>query len=95
MNGLREGFSNVSIYKLAKIKLVKIKWAYGKIDQYIEEFRSYTQQLNWNNEELVLFFYNGLHPRYQEEIGVTKESIITKCILFETSLNIKIRSKKS
>ena len=95
LDGLREAFSNVASYKLAKIKLAKIKQSYGKVDQYIEEFRSYTQQLNWNNEALVLFFYNGLHPRYQEEIEkdeifpVTLESIITKCILFETSLNTK------
>ncbi len=101
LNGLREAFSNVASYTLAKIKLVKMKQVYGKVDQYIEEFRSYTQQFNWNEEALVLFFYNGLHPRYQEEIEkaevfpVTLESIITKCMLFETSLTTRSTIKQT
>ncbi|OUM65803.1 hypothetical protein PIROE2DRAFT_7131 [Piromyces sp. E2] len=59
------------------------------------EFRSYSQLLNWNEEALALIFYNGLHPKYQEEINkmyqfsTTLEIIFTKCVLFEENMNIK------
>jgi len=50
---------------------------------------------------LTLIFYNGLHPRDQEEIQksevfpTTLESIITTCILFENSINIKNTIRQS
>ena len=101
LQGLRKAFSNVSSYKLAKIKLVNLKQTYGKINDYIEEFRSFTRQFNWDEESLTLFFYNGLHSKYQEEIDkievfpTTLESIITSCILFESSLTTKNKIKQT
>lgn len=95
LDGLRKAFTNVASAKLAKIKLVNLKQSYGKIDEYIEEFRSYIRQFNWSDETLALFFYAGLHTKYQEEINkaevfpVKLEDIITKAILFENSLNTK------
>ena len=93
--GLRKAFTNVASVKLAKIKLVNLKQSYGKINDYIEEFRSYTRQFNWNDEVLALLFYSGLHIKYQEEINKSEEfptkleDIITKAILFENSINTK------
>ncbi len=95
LNGLRTAFSNAASYKLAKIKLITLKQEYGKINNYIEEFRSYSRQFNWEEEALALIFYNGLHQKYQEEIQkmdtfpTTLESIITTCILFENTINTK------
>ena len=100
LNGLKEAFTNVASNKLAKINLVNLKQAYGKVNEYIEQFRSYTRQFNWNEEALVLFYYNGLHPRYQEEINksedfpVKMEDIITKTILFENSISAKNKIKQ-
>ena len=93
--GLKKSFSNIASYKLAKIKLTKLKQNYGKINDYIQEFRMLTTEFIWDEEALTLFFYNGLHPKYQEEIEkaenfpITLEDIITKCILFEGSLSTK------
>ncbi|KAG4092820.1 hypothetical protein H8356DRAFT_1357552 [Neocallimastix lanati (nom. inval.)] len=43
-----------------------------------------------NNEALVLFFFNGLHPKFQEEIEKMEEFPSnlndTKCILFENNI---------
>eukprot|EP00833_Pecoramyces_ruminatium_P007541 jgi/Orpsp1_1/1181573/evm.model.c7180000077753.1 len=95
IDGLRTAFNNVASIKLAKIKLIKLRQTYGRINDYIEEFRTYARNFNWDEEALTLIFYNGLHPKYQEEIEkaeifpVNLESIITKCILFENSLNTK------
>ncbi|ORX75601.1 hypothetical protein BCR32DRAFT_285053, partial [Anaeromyces robustus] len=44
--GLKAAFSNVASYKLAKIKLISLKQHYGKINEYIDEFRSYTRLFN-------------------------------------------------
>jgi len=43
LTGLKTAFSNVASYKLAKIKLMSLKQTYGKINDYIEEFRNYTR----------------------------------------------------
>ena len=92
LTGLRNAFNNVGSTKLAKIKLVTLKHNYGNINYYIEQFRTYSQPLGFQEESLALLFYVGLHPKYQEEIQKldlfpnTFESIITKCILFENSL---------
>ena len=43
----------------------------------------------------VLFFYNGLHPKFQEEIDKMEEfpsklsNIYTKCALFENNIKSK------
>ncbi len=101
LSGLREAFTNVESKKLAKINLVNLKQTYGHINDYIEQFRSYSRQFNWNEESLVLFYYNGLHPRYQDEINksedfpVKLETIITKTILFENSINTKNKIKQA
>ena len=101
LTGLKTAFSNVASYKLAKIKLMSLKQTYGKINDYIEEFRNYTRLFKWEEEPLTLIFYNGLHPRYQEEIQklevflTTLESIITTCILLENSIHIKNTIKQS
>ena len=100
LDGLREAFTNVASNKLAKINLVNLKQTYGKINDYIEEFRSYTRQFNWNEEALTLLYYNGLHPKYQEEVNKYEEfptkleTIITRTILFENSLNTKNKIKQ-
>jgi len=95
LSGLEKAFTNTSSVKLTKIKLVNLKQTYGKIDDYIEDFRSLIRQFNWNDEILALLFYSGLHTKYQEEINKAEEfptkleDIITKVILFENSLNTK------
>lgn len=95
LEGLKKAFTNVESKKLAKINLVNIRHTYGKINDYIDEFRSYSRQVSWDEEPLVLLFYNGLHPKYKEEINKIEEfptkleTIITKCILLENSLNTK------
>jgi len=101
LDGLKEAFTNVASNKLAKINLVNLKQSYGKINDYIEQFRNYSRQFNWNEEALALLYYNGLHPRYQEEINksedfpVKLETIITRTILFENSINTKNKLKQS
>jgi len=101
LDGLKEAFTNVASNKLAKINLVNLKQTYGKINEYIEEFRTLTRPFNWNEEALTLFFYNGLHPKYQEEINkseefpVRLEIIITKVILIENSINTKNKIKQA
>ncbi len=95
LDGLRISFSNVASYKIAKIKLLQLKHSYGKLNNYIDEFRSLSQQFKWDEEALTLMFFNGLHPRYQEEIEKSEvfptslESIITKYILIESSITNK------
>ena len=89
---LRESFNNVGSIKLAKIKLVSIKQNFGNINKYIDDFRNISLKLNFLDESFALFFYNGLHPKYQEEIQKldafpeTLEDMITKCILFENTI---------
>lgn len=98
---IKEAFPNIGSYKLAKIKMIKLKQTFGKINNYMEEFRSYSQLFNWNEEALTLIFYNGLHPKYQEEIDrmdvfpTTLEAIFTKCILYEESLSLKNKLNNS
>jgi len=92
---LKKAFPDVVSKKLKKIGLVNIKHSYGKINDYIDAFRKLTADLAWPEEPLVLFFYNGLHPRYKEEINKMEtfpekiEEITTKCILFEASQDSK------
>ncbi len=99
--GLRGAFNNVGSTKLAKIKLVTLRQNYGNINNYIEQFRTYSQPLGFDEEPLALLFYIGLHPKYQEEIQklesfpTTLESIITKCILFENSLKTTMKIRES
>ena len=89
---LRESFNNVGSIKLAKIKLVTLKQNFGNINKYIDDFRNISLKLNFLDESFALFFYNGLHPKYQEEIQKldafpeTLEDMITKCILFENTI---------
>jgi len=98
---LRKAFNNVASKKLAMIQLAKISHTFGKINDYIDEFRTLTTCLNWNEEALVLFFYNGLHPRFQEEIEKMDEfpsdlsTIYTRCILYENSLKSKGQLKSN
>eukprot|EP00833_Pecoramyces_ruminatium_P003909 jgi/Orpsp1_1/1177941/evm.model.c7180000063424.1 len=71
---LRESFSNVASRKLAKIQLVKLKHSYGKINEYIDQFRTLSNSLSWDEEALVLFFYNGLHPSFKKKLIKWKTS---------------------
>ncbi len=101
LNGLRVAFNDVGSCKLAKIKLIRLKQSYGNINKYIESFRTYSNRFNLDEESLTLLFYNGLHPKYQEEIEkmeqfpVELETIITKCILFESSMSIRNKLKQN
>ena len=100
IDGLKTGFRNVASVKLAKIELVNLKQDYGNINDYIEQFRNYIRQFNWDDETLTLLFYNGLHPNYQKEIDkaetfpVKLEDIITKCIIYESNQKTKSRIKQ-
>ena len=95
LDGLKAAFPNVESKKLAQIQLLELKHNYGNINQYIESFRAYSNQLDLEDKSLALFFYNGLHPKFKEEIKKmenlpnTLEAIITKCILLENSFKIK------
>ena len=94
---LRNAFPDLVSKKLKKINLVNLKHSYGKINEYIDSFRKLTADLAWPEEPLVLFFYNGLHPKFKEEINKMEkfpekiEEITTKCILFESSQESKAR----
>ena len=95
ISDIKKTFMNDVSKKLAKIQLVKLKHSYGKINDYIEKFKTLTTGLFWDEEALVLFFYNGLHPKFQEEIDKMEEfpttlgDIYTKCILFENNIKSK------
>ena len=99
--GLKGAFNNVGSVKLAKIKLVSLRHNYGNINKYIEEFRTLTCNLNFEEEPSALLFYVGLHPKYQEEIQKletfpeTLESIITTCILLENTLKNTMKIRES
>ncbi len=99
--GLKGAFNNVGSVKLAKIKLVSLRHNYGNINKYIEEFRTLTCNLNFEEEPSALLFYIGLHPKYQEEIQKletfpeTLESIITTCILLENTLKNSMKLRES
>ena len=94
---LKKAFPDVVSKKLKKINLVNLKHSYGKINEYIDSFRKLTADLGWPEEPLVLFFYNGLHPKFKEEINKMEkfpekiEEITTKCILFESSQETKVK----
>ena len=96
---LRKAFSNVASKKLAKIQLIKLKHNYGKINDYIEQFRTLSNGLGFSEEALVLIFYNGLHSKFQEVIEEMEEfpvdlgTIYTKCILLENTLKTKNQIK--
>ncbi len=89
---LKKAFSNITSIKLAKIQLIELKQSYGKIEDYIEKFRTYSGCLEINATGLSLLFLNGLHPKYKNEIKKTDvlpeslEEMITKCIMYENSL---------
>ena len=93
LTDLSQAFPNVTSTKLAKLQLLDLKQHYGKITTYIEEFRNLSRSLELDDSSLTLLFLNGLHSRYKQEIiksdilPDTLEEIITKCILFENSLN--------
>ena len=97
MDELKKAFPDVVSKKLNKISLVNLKHSYVKINDYIASFRKLTADLEWPEEPLVLFFYNGLHLKFKEEINkmenflLKMEEITTKCILFESSQNTKIK----
>ena len=94
---LKKAFPDVVSKKLKKINLVNLKHSYGKIKEYIDSFRKLTADLGWPEEPLVLFFYNGLHPKFKDEINKMEkfpekiEEITTKCILFESSQETKVK----
>jgi len=94
---LRRAFPDIISKKLKKISLVNLRHSYGKIRDYIDSFRKLTADLGWPEEPLVLLFYNGLHPKYKDEISKMDvfpekiEEVITKCILFESSQESKAR----
>ena len=93
---LKKAFPDVVSKKLKKINLVNLKHSYGRIKEYIDSFRKLTADLGWPEEPLVLFFYNGLHPKFKDEINKMEkfpekiEEITTKCILFESSQETKV-----
>lgn len=97
---LAAAFTNVISIKLSKIQLIELRQNYGKINEYIEKFRSLSRLLQIDNSSLSLLFLNGLHPKYKEEVVKadtlpdTLEAMITKCILIENTLivNNKIKS---
>ena len=97
LDELRRAFPDLISKKLKKISLVNLKHTYGKIKEYIDSFRKLTADLGWPEEPLVLLFYNGLHPKFKEEINKMEifpekiEEIITKCILFESSQESKAK----
>jgi len=97
LNELKEAFPDVVSKKLKKINLVNIKHSHGNLKDYIDSFRKLTADLGWPEEPLVLFFYNGLHPKFKEEINKMEkfpkkiEEITTKCILFESSQKTKLK----
>ena len=83
--------------KLKKINLINLKHSYGKINDYIAAFRKLIADLAWPEEPLALFFYNGLHLKFKEEINKMEnfpekiEEITTKCILYESSQETKVK----
>ena len=97
LDEIKKAFPDVVSKKLKKINLVNLKHSYGKINDYIAAFRKLTADLAWPEEPLVLFFYNGLHPKFKEEINKMEkfpekiEEITTKCILFESSQESKAK----
>jgi hypothetical protein len=97
LNELKEAFPDVVSKKLKKINLINLKHSHGNIKDYIDSFRKLTADLGWPEEPLVLFFYNGLHPKFKEEINKMEkfpekiEEITTKCILFESSQETKLK----
>jgi len=42
IDNIRKTYANVASKKLSKIQLVKLKYSYGKINEYIEKFRTLT-----------------------------------------------------
>ncbi len=95
LEGLKTAFSNISSYKLAKIQLVELKQEYNNINKYIEEFRRLATFINIDEPSLAMFFYSGLHPKFKEDIQKLEtfpdklETIVTRTILFNNSLNLK------
>jgi len=69
LDEIKKAFPDVVSKKLKKINLINLKHSYGKINDYIAAFRKLTADLAWPEEPLVLFFYNGLHPKFKEEIN--------------------------
>ena len=100
---IRTAFPNVVSKKLARLQILQLKQQYGKINEYINEFRKISSCSNIEEPSLALLFYNGLHPRLQEEIRKseklpeTLEEIITKCVFFENNMAAvnKISPKKN
>ena len=101
LNGIKTAFPNVAGPKLAQIQLLELKQNYGKINDYIEKFRNYSNLVQLEEKSLALIFFNGLHPKYKDEIKkldtlpTTLEDIITKCIIFESSLQVNNKIKNS
>ncbi len=97
MDDLKKAFPDTVSKKLKKINLINLRHSYGKIKDYIDSFRKLTADLAWPEEPLVLFFYNGLHPKFKEEINKMEkfpekiEEITTKCILYESSQESKAK----
>jgi len=98
---LAAAFTNVISIKLSKIQLIELKQSYGKINDYIEKFRSLSRLLQIDDTSLSLLFLNGLHPKYKEEVKKadtlpdTLEGMITKSILIENTLIVNNKIKAS
>lgn len=98
---LAAAFTNVISIKLSKIQLIELRQNYGKINEYIEKFRSLSRLLQIDNSSLSLLFLNGLHPKYKEEVikadtlPDTLETMITKCILIESSIIVNNKIKNN
>ena len=99
LEGLKNAFPNVTGPKLAQIQLLDLKQNYGKINEYIEKFRNYSNLVELDERSLALIFFNGLHPKYKEEIKkldrlpTSMEDIITRCIIFESNLQVNNKIK--
>ena len=103
LDEIRAAFPNVLSQKLAKIQILKLRQQFGKVKDYIEEFRNLSSRVNLEEKSLTLLFYNGLHPKIQHQINKLEvlpeslEDMITKCIVYENNMAVtqKLNNNKS
>jgi len=61
IDNIRKTYANVASKKLSKIQLVKLKYSYGKINEYIEKFRTLTTGywfvIEWRSFSFFFFFF--------------------------------------
>jgi len=101
IDNIRKTYANVASKKLSKIQLVKLKYSYGKINEYIEKFRTLTTGywfvIEWRSFSFFFFFffffYNGLYPKFKEEkmdeFPSKPGDIYIMCILFKDNIKSK------